>query len=394
MLHSFTDLADAVDSITRDKSPTTSTPLSSDITKVLDRLGEIEKQIYRIQSARQPHPPRQPTWADIAANPLPPTAAVPRGRAVTIRPIGDNYKGKDAKDILGDIKKDLPRAVGVRPLRSGDIRVVLKDTSAKERAVLKGSVGSARVLRQDYPVEVSGVPLQIKVHYGKEAEARNAPLIKEILQDNRYITPHTITRVSWIHGGRTEKAGKKRSSLIVYLSSEDRRDKVIQEGIAIKGIWYATKLWSPALQTPRCFHCNRWSHTQSTCATQPSCGHCAGKHDTKNCHQPTKAHCSNCGRAHKAWNRGECVVYKVAKESAARLRYALLTETARIQAERKQNTSGSHPLAATPLPPASLPPRQGPGRPTDLAKAGAAADQRPLPWHRSAAKVDKDAMEE
>ena len=58
VLHAFTDLADAVDSITRDKSLTTSTPLSNDITKVLDRLGEIEKQIHRMQSTHQPHPPR------------------------------------------------------------------------------------------------------------------------------------------------------------------------------------------------------------------------------------------------------------------------------------------------------------------------------------------------
>ena len=139
---------------------------------------------------------------------------------------------------------DLPGAVGVRPLRSGDIRVVLKDTSTKEHAINKGSMGTARVLRQDFPVEVLEVPC--------------------------------------------------RSS---------RR------------------------------------------------------------------------------------VFKAAKESAPRLRYALLMETAKIQMERKRHEDGKPAPAATP------PPRKDVGRPTDLAKAGAAAGRQALRWqHRASA--DTDRMEE
>jgi len=72
-----------------------------------------------------------------------------------------------------------------------------------------------------------------------------------------------ITRVGWLHGERTAKSGKKRSSMVVYLATESLRDKVLQDGITIKGAWYNTKLWTHTLQTPRCFRCNRWSHTQS-----------------------------------------------------------------------------------------------------------------------------------
>ena len=51
--------------------------------------------------------------------------------------------------------------VGIRPLRSEDIRVALRDTKAKEQAKSMGQVGDVRILRQDYPVEVAGVPVGI-----------------------------------------------------------------------------------------------------------------------------------------------------------------------------------------------------------------------------------------
>lgn len=393
VLHSFANLEEAVDDLLRDKTPPPSAPPADNSNKVLERLDAIEKQIQRIQVARLPHPPRQPTWADIAACPLTTTAAIPRGRAITLRPTENNtFKGKETQEILKEIRTDLPGAVGVRPLRSGDIRVVLKDLKEKEHAVKKGSVGSARILRQDFPVEVSGVPLQIKVHHGKEAEARNHTLIQEITKDNRYLTTGAISRVGWLHGERTAKSGKARSSLVVYLSTEGLRDRAIQEGITIKGAWYNAKLWSHALQTPRCFRCNRWSHTQSTCAAQPACGHCAGNHDTRNCHQTMKTRCSNCGKAHKAWNRGVCTVYKVVRESAGQLRHALLMETARIQVEGNKQT-GPQPTGK-PTPVASLPARRGRGRPSDLERAGAATGQQPLNWLSQQVEASMDMMEE
>ena len=50
-------------------------------------------------------------------------------------------------DILKDLKNDLPGVVGVRPLRSGDVRVIFKDIKMKEYALSQGKAGEARVLR-------------------------------------------------------------------------------------------------------------------------------------------------------------------------------------------------------------------------------------------------------
>jgi hypothetical protein len=129
--HALTDLFEAINAREEGKSPPLDTP-SASIKQVLDRLGAIENQVQRIQRAQAPKPFRQPSWADIASKPPPKPAAIPRGRAVTVRPLNDSYKDKEPQEILKDLKKEIPGVVGIRPLRSGDIRVVLRDTKAKE----------------------------------------------------------------------------------------------------------------------------------------------------------------------------------------------------------------------------------------------------------------------
>ena len=387
-LHALTDLFDAIDAREEGKSPPPDTPNAS-IQQVLDRLGAIEKQVQRIQHAHAPKPPRQPTWADIASNPPPQSSTIPRGRAVTVRPLNDSYKDKEPQEILRELKKEIPGAVGIRPLRSGDIRVVLRDTKAKEQTMSMGKVGDARILRQDYPVEVAGVPLSIPVAHGGEGSMKNAPLVQEILKSNKHIQGNLITRVAWIHGARTQTAGKKRSSLIVYLATEEARNRAVKEGLTIKGIWHHVKLWAQALHSPRCFKCNRWGHTQTACASQTRCGHCAGPHNTKDCTQSKKTSCVNCGRRHKAWNRRDCPIYRVVREEASRLRFSLILETMRIQAERSHNTGERQAPQVNP----TAPVKRSVGRPTDISKAGAAAGQRALPWQATAVRVE-DAMEE
>ena len=62
-------------------------------------------------------------------------------------------------------------AIIVRHLRSGDIRVTLRDQQAKERAVRAGDRLGERigikVLRKDYPVEVLAVLLSLRVEKGR-----------------------------------------------------------------------------------------------------------------------------------------------------------------------------------------------------------------------------------
>jgi hypothetical protein len=269
----------------------------------------------------------------------------------------------------------------------------------REHALSKGGVGEARVLRQDFPVEVSAVPLMdVKIVHGRAAQGTNATVIQEITKENKHlpaVAPSPITRLSWIHGNRTLNAGKKRSSLVVYFCSEAAREVAVRDGLTISGVWYSVKLWSHSLSCPRCFNCGLWGHTQSTCAKHAVCGHCAGGHDTRKCHQPQKTSCSNCGRKHKQWDRS-CSVYQAARAGAEARRRALWEETLRVrtQAERRHvggetiSTCGLQQSAAHP------PPRRPVGRPRGVDKAGSAVGQLPLSWTSQPTVENGDQMEE
>jgi len=72
------------------------------------------------------------------------------------------------------VRKEVHNAVIVRHLRSGDIRVTLKDQQAKERAVRVGDrLGeriSIKVLYKDHPVKVLAVPISLRVERGRQAD--------------------------------------------------------------------------------------------------------------------------------------------------------------------------------------------------------------------------------
>jgi hypothetical protein len=99
--------------------------------------------------------------------------------------------------MLSNINK-VHDAVAVRYLRSGDIRVTLRDQQAKERAVRAGERLGERigikVLREDYPVEVPVVPLSLRVEKGRQAD-NTATIYKIVKQTERLILGHKITRI-------------------------------------------------------------------------------------------------------------------------------------------------------------------------------------------------------
>ena len=47
---------------------------------------------------------------------------------------------------------------------------------------------------------------------------------------------------AWIHGDRSQTAGKARSSLVVYFATEGARDRVVRNSLTINSLWYHAKL--------------------------------------------------------------------------------------------------------------------------------------------------------
>lgn len=183
-------------------------PLQQTLDQILQRLSKIENK-------QNPSSPANRTWAAVAALPQyrePTPLKTTSGHTITIRPNtekAEGLRGQSETEVLTEIRKEVHDAVAVRHLRSGDIRVTLRDQQAKERAVRAGDRLGERigikVLREDYPVEVSAVPLSLRVEKGRQAD--NTATIHEIVkQTERLIPGLEITRIQWLRQENANQA--------------------------------------------------------------------------------------------------------------------------------------------------------------------------------------------
>lgn len=95
-------------------------------------------------------PAKVTTWASVAAAaavPHPTTASQSRP---TVRIRVPEAADKPAAELLARVKPMIPGAYAVRPLRSGDIEVVVPDQRTKDQVLNQRSVEGCKVLRQDY----------------------------------------------------------------------------------------------------------------------------------------------------------------------------------------------------------------------------------------------------
>ena len=315
-------------------------------------------RIIEAQHAQATAPRSHRSWAEIAAlssstSSLPsqypslPSAST----RLTIRPASDSeLKSKEAtnKEIVDQIRKTIPGAVAARTLPSGDIRLTLENPTQKERATRAADTIQrelkAKIIREDYPIEVLGVPTTLPVTTGKGAD--NSTLIREIVQVNsRMITGFDVSRIAWIHGKRSVEPGTnghvpKSASLIIYVTNEDIQKAALRKGLVIDYDHFTTRLYDPGLQLPLCFRCNHWGHTQANCRARQNCGFCAQSHNTKECphrEDQSKSKCCNCGQhGHATWQRAKCPAYAQRLASRDRLRAALALKEHRWTEEQGQ----------------------------------------------------------
>jgi len=340
----------------KDNSPG-ATEVSQDVTAVQNELAQLrlihhepqsihEKldRILSVQTAQQ-SAPAQRSWAAVASL----TSSTPSSYRtqssqpaesvrLTIRP-GENstIKGDNitTKEVAEKVKAVIPGVVAARVLPSGDVRVTLENPSQKERATLMpGTLKQqldAKIIKEDFPIEVLGVPTSLPVQHGREAD--NSETIKKIKQSTERIIPgFEVSRVAWIHGKKSlqpRRDGRvpQAASLIIYTTKEEYQKMAIRRGVVIDYTLYTTKLYDPGLQLTLCFRCNHWGHTQAMCRSRTNCGYCAQGHSSRECpHRadPTKAKCCNCGNhGHAAWQATKCPAYKKCRDRREQLRAAL-----------------------------------------------------------------------
>jgi hypothetical protein len=364
------------------------------------RLARMEKTLEKLARGTPTMNGKLNTWAKIAAQGpaaarRPIAGGVPLRASVRIRMTGAKEMGHE--EVLKEAKKYIPGAYAMKQLRSGDIDIMVPDQAAKDAALNRleaESIEGMKILRQDYLIEIPGVPLSLKVCHGKDAD--NSGLIQNICAATKKIVSNiTINTVRWLHAPDSQKKRlgpiKTRGTLILSLPSQALQLKAVQAGIIIDSQHFEVRLFSHSLQVKQCFNCGQWGHTQAACGRDPRCGHCASPHRTTDCPMD-RVSCVNCGRKHKAWQRAACGTFQayIEKIQGQRADAYALSNRIRLAADSQSTLLGDdfqivqnkrRTRQQSPAPPGA--PRKAAGRPTFVEQAARDPTQGRLTHTRS-----------
>ena len=156
-----------------------------------------------------------------------------------------NVAEKTNSKILTAARTVIKRAYTVKPIRNGDIKIIVPDQAAKNHALNQISIDSVKIHRQDYFVKVPAVPLSLRVDSGKTAD--NQALIQELINENkRRIPALAINKIRWLHAFKTlEKRmvyGKIRSILIISAPTQAIQYKLVNKSLVLKAQLYEANI--------------------------------------------------------------------------------------------------------------------------------------------------------
>lgn len=114
-----------------------------------------------------------------------------------------------------------------------------------------------------------------------------------------------VIRVWWPKFARKEdEFGRTKafSSVIIELASPEGVNEVVTKGLVSGGNLLHCTRWERNAELRQCFNCQGYGHTGRTCKREARCGHCAGRHNTRQ--HPTESRakkCAVCNGSHEAW---------------------------------------------------------------------------------------------
>ena len=110
----------------------------------------------------------------------------------------ENAEKMQPSELLGKAKPKIERAYAIRQLRSNDTEVFVQSVSQRDTALRMVEPKEFKIMKQDYPVEIMGVPLGTMIQRGKETN--NFRIIHEIHEATKVRIPGIkITRIRWLH---------------------------------------------------------------------------------------------------------------------------------------------------------------------------------------------------
>ena len=221
---------------------------------IIKTIKEMDKKVDALVNKAGTQKGR--SWAEVAAGNA--SSILPPAQRTTIRVRLQEAQGKSPPELLAAVKPAIQGAYAVRQLRSGDVEVMMTDQNAKDKALNQGEIAGCKVLRQDYPVEVPGVPLTMNIKHGKAVE--NGEVIKEICTATKRIIPGiNINRIRWIHDKKGHEArlkdGRKRGTVIASLPTQAMQLEVTRKGLVIGAELFEARLYSHSLEMKQCYRC-------------------------------------------------------------------------------------------------------------------------------------------
>jgi hypothetical protein len=286
---------------------------------------------------------RSRTYAEIARTPSP---------TVRIHIEGDKM---DKAQLLDRVRNDVPSALAVRVLASGDVDVHVPSDQVKD-AVMNGPDGKDfRIIRQAYMVEVMGVPLSTNARTEKGEEHEQKLWLQGVIASNRrHIAGLAIQSAVWVHKKKKEKPGltpgqpqdqdgrrKTRGSLILRVPTRQIQEAIVRKGLVIGAEMFPARLYEHGLGVRQCFKCQAWGHTSIACGRRARCGNCAEEHNTRDCPQDKPRKCTNCKGPHPAWHRKECRIFTIYFKGIQTKRVVTMVQSTRLHEETRQENQAT-----------------------------------------------------
>jgi len=277
-------------------------------TRVTERteIGKIVREIVReevvkIHSVREDNPA---SYAQAAKNVMPEIPPISGNKGPVMQPpkqVIVRHETKESDEVIKDLKRlVLPSRIGLKVRRLVSVRNgVIVEAETEEGA--ENLVAHAPLKEAGFKVERPTKKKPVMMIYDVGADLKDEEIKDEVFSRN--LQGSSIERDEFMEEFRIRRkfkdlrsAGKK-VNLVVESSVRVRNWLRGKERIFVE--WQSCKVID-YVDLARCYKCQRYGHIAKHCDHEkPSCSHCAGEHEYKDCPDKDKKEkecCANCKR--------------------------------------------------------------------------------------------------
>ena len=107
---------------------------------------------------------------------------------------------------------------------------------------------------------------------------------------------------NWIGWSSSPALRKKENSLVIECKTAAQANRVMEEGLAIRGELYRCTLYNPACEQKKCFNCQQYQHLAVYCTNTKSFGYSTTANRSQESKKDMPKKCVLCKRANETWD--------------------------------------------------------------------------------------------